>query len=109
MEKSFVITRVPYLPDEPLVVSRNDRRMDRKTIRHIIVNLGERVGVENCHPHRFRHTFAIEYLKNSGDTFSLQQLLGHSSPDMSRHYANLAMGDIREIHRRVSPVDRVDF
>jgi integrase/recombinase XerD len=102
----YIVTRVPYQSDEPLFVSKNDRRMDRGTIRHIIVNLGKRASIERCYPHRFRHTFAIEYLKNTGDTFSLQRLLGHSSPDMSRHYANLAMGDIKEIHRRASPVDR---
>ena len=102
----YVVTRVPYQSDEPLFVSRNDKRMNRSTIRHIIVNLGKRAGIEHCYPHRFRHTFAIEYLKNTGDTFSLQRLLGHSSPDMSRHYAALALGDVKEIHRRASPVDR---
>ena len=103
----YVISRLPYQSNEPLFVSRNDRRMDRGTIRHIIVNLGKRAKIEKCSPHRFRHTFAIEYLKNTGDTFSLQRLLGHSSPDMTQHYANLAMGDIKEIHRRASPVDQM--
>ncbi|HUF37775.1 MAG TPA: tyrosine-type recombinase/integrase [Anaerolineales bacterium] len=102
----YVTSRVPYQSDEPLFVSKNERRMDRSTIRHVIVNLGKRASVASCFPHRFRHTFAIEYLKNTGDTFSLQRLLGHSSPDMSRHYATLALGEIKEIHRRASPVDR---
>ena len=104
---TYVANRVPYHSRDPLFVSRNDRRMDRSTIRHVVANLGKRAGVTNCYPHRFRHNFAIEYLKNTGDTFNLQRLLGHSSPDMSRHYATQALGDIKEIHQRASPVDRL--
>lgn len=98
------------LPDSPvwtIVQARGrGRRMQDRTIAHIITRLGERAGVENTHAHRFRHTFAIEYLRNGGDPFTLQDLLGHSSLDMVRRYLALTHADRRAAHSRASAVAR---
>jgi site-specific recombinase XerD len=49
-----------------------------------------------------RHTFAINYLRKGSSVFQLQKVLGHSSLEMTRRYANLLTEDLQAIHERIS-------
>ncbi|MGB2798507.1 MAG: tyrosine-type recombinase/integrase [Dehalococcoidia bacterium] len=58
--------------------------------------------------HTFRHTFAINFLRNGGGEFALQQLLGHSTLTMTRRYTqSLDAEDAARVHERYSPVDNM--
>lgn len=79
--------------------------INHASIRSMMRNIEKRARVFNVHPHRFRHSFAIQFLRNGGDVFSLQRLLGHSSLKMVQHYLDLAQADVQNAHRRSSPAD----
>ena len=81
--------------------------MNNNSIGKVVQRLGRRSEVFRLHPHLFRHTFAVRYLKNGGDVFSLQKILGHRSLEMTRRYVHLAETDVKEKHRLFSPVDNL--
>lgn len=91
-------------PQQPLFATRHGTPLSRTDLRHLLVRLGKRAGVEHVHPHRFRHTFAITFLRNGGSMAVLKELLGHESLAMALHYADIALQDI-DASRGASPVD----
>jgi site-specific recombinase XerD len=81
-------------PAAPLFTNKSARRLNKDALRQVINALGAKAGIKPCYPHRFRHTFAITYLRSGGDLFTLKSLLGHSSLDMVEHYARVAEVDV---------------
>lgn len=102
----YVSKRKDARPGDPLFETSKRQALDRNALRKMLQTAGQRAGiVERVTPHRLRHTFAINYLRNGGDVYTLQRLLGHSGMEMVRRYLALAETDIAEAHRRASPVD----
>lgn len=54
------------------------RKLDDSYLRHMMRRYGEAAGVANAHPHRFRHTFAMDLLRAGLDIVQVQHLLGHA-------------------------------
>lgn len=90
---------------EPLFATREGRHMRRESLYHLIVRLGDRAGVQGVTVHRFRHTFAIEFLRNGGNLLVLQELLGHEDLKTVQIYASIAERDLDESSKH-SPADR---
>jgi integrase/recombinase XerD len=90
---------------DPVFATLQGGELDRADLYKVINRAGDRAKIQNVYPHRFRHTFAIQFLRNGGDVFTLQRLLGHASLSMVRHYLNLAQSDDEAAHRKASPVD----
>ncbi|MGI6741923.1 MAG: tyrosine-type recombinase/integrase [Brevefilum sp.] len=95
-----------YLCSEDLDPTHRLFGLSATSIRQLLYRIGINAQVPHTRPHRFRHTFAIEYLRNGGDVFTLQRILGHSTLDMVNHYLKLVQTDIAEAHKRASPADR---
>lgn len=89
---------------EPVFVNDSDRPLTIDRLLDIVQVIGERAGVVDVTVHRFRHTFAINYLRNGGDVYTLQRILGHSTLNMVKRYLSIAQADIQEAHRKASPV-----
>jgi integrase len=75
----------------------------------LVLSGGQPVKVETCsrqlnraghvvafrvHAHKFRHTFATTYLRNSGDIERLRKILGHTTYAMVMRYVHLDASDL---------------
>lgn len=90
---------------DPLFATSTGHAFSRRRLLSILQKIGRRAGVQNVNVHRFRHTFAIQYLRNRGDPYTLQKMLGHSTLDMVKRYLAIAQTDVEAAHRLASPVD----
>lgn len=90
-------------PKALLFTGRGARPLTRDSLRLLNKSIAARAQVDNCFPHRFRHTFAITCLRCGGDVFTLQAILGHSTLEMVRRYVRIAEVDLANAHQRASP------
>lgn len=66
---------------------------------------GERIGKKDIHPHILRNNFAKRFLMNGGNIYTLSQILGHSSVQVTEQcYLDLKMEDLRQQYQRFSPL-----
>ncbi|WP_459481436.1 tyrosine-type recombinase/integrase [Clostridium saccharoperbutylacetonicum] len=57
--------------------------------------------------HRWRHTFAKQWILNHGDIFKLQKILNHSDLDMVRNYVNIFTDDLQKDFEEFNPLESV--
>lgn len=64
----------------------------------------QKAGLKRFSAYDLRHQYAIEYLRNGGDVFTLQRGMGHSTLAMTEKYLALSDDDVRQAHEKASPV-----
>lgn len=64
-------------------------------------------GVEHTNIHGLRHNFAKGWVRNNGNLFQLQKILGHSTLEMTRKYVRLFNEDLKEDFDVFNPLDNI--
>ena len=94
-----------------LFLTQEGRPLTKDRVEKIMTYHGRKAGLKGvrCSPHTLRHSAAVKFLRNGGDVFSLQRMLGHASLEMTRRYCELADIDVKRAHMTASPVDNLDI
>jgi site-specific recombinase XerD len=88
--------------------SRGEALTDGHSLYVILHRLALRVGLERANPHRFRYSFATWAIASGARELDVQLLLGHSSPQMTQHYARAYDStQAVEAHATLSPVGQL--
>lgn len=91
-------------------LSEEHTPMTRRGIKTCVERYCKKAVISGARPscHTFRHTAAVSYLRNGGDLFTLQIMLGHSNLETTRRYASsLGSEDVIRVHTKASPVDNL--
>ncbi|HEY77719.1 MAG TPA: tyrosine-type recombinase/integrase [Dehalococcoidia bacterium] len=102
----------PAMPRyDHVFLTRDGRPLTKNRLESIVGHYGKKAGITGVRlsPHTLRHTMAVTFLRNGGDVFSLQRILGHSQLEVLRGYINLALSDISRVHLRNSPADNLEL
>ena len=77
-------------------------------IRDVLAKRGRQAGIEHLHPHRFRHSWAHDFLVAGGQERDLKRLAGWSSDVMLERYGSSGADmRAREAAKRMKRGDRV--
>jgi site-specific recombinase XerD len=106
---AYIKTRGFIAYEDSFFVSRSEEPMNRNSVLQMLKRLAKRAKIKDkrVSPHTFRHTSATFWIKNGGDTVSLRTQLGHVDTRMVDVYVNLVGKDLRDAHRKYSPVSRL--
>jgi len=97
----------PCLETDSFFLNADYSPITQNAIKQLFTRLKAETGIKRIHPHLLRHTFATMFIENGGDVFTLQQLLGHSTLDMSRKYLHLGVRNSIDKYRAFSPLDNM--
>lgn len=84
-----------------------NEQLNTNALRQVFARYCNDRGVSKTTIHGLRHNFARGWIKNNGNVFSLQRILGHSSLEMTMHYVKLFNDDLKRDYEQYSPLDTI--
>jgi integrase/recombinase XerD len=72
--------------------------LTRQWVWHLV-----RLADPTASPHKLRHSCATHMVEHGADLRSVQMLLGHADISTTQVYTHLALGRLKEVHRRHHP------
>lgn len=86
-----------FLAEDRGARKRASLRLDVRRMGKIVDALTKKAALaKEISPHSFRHTFAVQYIRNGGNVVGLQELLGHSSIETTQIYPrHLELAELR--------------
>lgn len=79
----FVAAKAPY------------KRLTKEGVEYIVKSLGQKAGVSNVHPHRFRRTLATDLVRKGVPIQDVAQILGHSDLRTTQVYVALDQSAVK--------------
>lgn len=99
----FLKYRKPKNNEDYLFCNTFGQQLTKSTSYHMLYFYNKNRGVEKTGVHRWRHTFAKQWILSGGNVVTLSRLLGHSSLDITQNYLNLLISDLAK------EVDEIDL
>ena len=92
--------------DDYLFCNVFGQQLVKSTCYHMLYEYNKCRGVETTGIHRYRHTFAKQWILSGGNVVSLSQLLGHSSLEITQNYIHLLVSDVAKQVEEINVLDK---
>jgi len=100
----------PKVTSDHFFVHEDGRKLTRFYFEHRMRVYMRRASLTKpCTPHILRYSGAIALLRNGCDPYTLQQILGHATMEMTRRYLKIANSDIEKSLKSFSPAEQIDI
>ena len=93
--------------EKPLWITHKGTRLTYWGLNEVVRRRAKEAGIDKPHLHDFRRAFALNFLRNGGDIYSLQKLMGHADLQVLQRYLAQTEEDIKIAHNKYSPVDKI--
>ena len=92
-----------------LFLTQRGTTLSARGIQIVFRSLKKKLNLDGrkLSPHLLRHSFALAYIENGGDPFSLQRILGHTDQTTTSKYVNMARTNVKAQHSKYSPGERL--
>ena len=93
-----------------IIFKKNGKPITTHQVRNICRKLAEEAGFKKrIHPHMFRHTFAINYIRMGGTVDNLRKILGHGSLATTQIYLDAAKEDMsNEMNKVMAEIPNIE-
>jgi len=88
--------------DEALFIGKGTQRLNPGGVRKRLNEIGERAGVENVHPHRFRRTLATNLINHGMPIQEVAAILGHEKIDTTMTYVYVDRQNVKISYKKYS-------
>lgn len=103
MEKDLKVILTEYLKyrsakskEDYLFTNIFGDQLTKSTGYHRLYEYNKSRGVETTGIHRYRHTYAKQWILNGGNVVTLSRNMGHSSLEITQNYINLLVSDTQK-------------
>lgn len=98
--KNYLASRDDDNPALFVSLLHPNNRLEISGVEIRLRKLGQRLGIEKVHPHKFRRTLATKAIDKGMPVEQVQQLLGHSKIDTTMQYAMVNQVNVKNSHRK---------
>lgn len=85
-------------------VTERAPNLSPRSLLSVLQRIGKAANVDHCHPHKCRRTMATSFIRNGGDVFALQHILGHENLAITQRYVTISPEDLVIRHAKASPI-----
>ena len=94
-------------PDDYLFCNQFGRQLSADGLKVVMRKYNLAHGVDKTSVHKFRHTFAKNWILEGGSAKKLQSALGHSNPTMVDEYLSLYGRELRDDFGKYAPLSNL--